>query len=371
MTSVTQTQLTSSTPHFSSSNLRFIYVKNTSDYWEVVKKAFETIETFYGNTTQALQKIADKKRNCELLLDFDRNISLGFIVYKTKNRNFLIKTLFNLHSEQENIANLLLNRIIKLATRSSSRSILCKVSSKDSELLRFFKSRNFTIHKSSNNKSLPNIKTHTLIRKISSQSSNKKTSSKEKKTDSSFHKRKRSSEKNHSSFSHHKLSKKRREDDFEYKKDMNRQDYVILKKHKKDMNQQTRSSSTQRSITSSRINTPLHQMTLRKKYIHQIKSRKKTIEGRINSGVFLRYKKGDTIRFFYQQDPSDDVICEIEAIREYPSFAEMLQKEDYKKCITDAHSLESAIRTYDQIPTYRERAAKSGVIAIQLKVCER
>jgi len=111
-----------------------------------------------------------------------------------------------------------------------------------------------------------------------------------------------------------------------------------------------------------------HELTLRKMYIHQIRNGQKTVEGRIFSGVVLRYQPGDKIRFFYHHDPYDDVRCTIEKIERFGSFREMLEKVGYKKCLAEVYSLSEAVRVYDSIPNYKERADQHGVAAIHLKM---
>ena len=145
-------------------------------------------------------------------------------------------------------------------------------------------------------------------------------------------------------------------------------------------------SSVQRSMTVNpmrNINpnptmTPkIHSATLMRKYILQIRDgvrgvdrvlRKKTIEGRINSGMFLNFKVNDLVRFFYYTDPRDDVVCRITKIVKYSCFREMLSGEGVQNCLADVSNLEDAVRIYDNIPGYREKAARFGVLAIQLEV---
>jgi len=104
--------------------------------------------------------------------------------------------------------------------------------------------------------------------------------------------------------------------------------------------------------------------TLKNPYVGQIRSGAKTIEGRINSGMFRPVKKGDSIRFFNQ---SSDVTCLVSRVSRYPSFKAMLEKEGYKKCLPAARSLEQAVGEYDRIPSYPERARKNGVLALELE----
>lgn len=114
-----------------------------------------------------------------------------------------------------------------------------------------------------------------------------------------------------------------------------------------------------------------HELTLKKKYIHQIRSGDKTIEGRINGGIVLSYRPNDTVRFFYHAVADDDVVCKIVAMRKYKSFPEMLKAEGYRSCLADARSLDESCATYAAIPGYAERAARSGVVAIEVQVVDR
>lgn len=112
------------------------------------------------------------------------------------------------------------------------------------------------------------------------------------------------------------------------------------------------------------------ELTLKKNYIHLIRNRLKTVEGRIATTV-REYKEGDTIRFFYDYDPTDDVVCLITKIETFLSFKEMLKSCGFKKCIPNVVTFEQAVRAYDAIPTYAERAKKSGVAALHLQVIQK
>ena len=114
----------------------------------------------------------------------------------------------------------------------------------------------------------------------------------------------------------------------------------------------------------------LRQLTLRKVYIHQIRNGAKTVEGRINSGMPAKVRVGDTMRFFYMSNASDDVFCRVEGVRSYPSFADMLEHEGHKACVPEQNSFDSACRLYESIPGYKDRAAQHGVLAIRLTVVD-
>lgn len=110
--------------------------------------------------------------------------------------------------------------------------------------------------------------------------------------------------------------------------------------------------------------------TLKPFYLRPIKSGLKTIEGRINNGMFKFVKEGDTIRFFNHED---SVMCTVEKVKKYASFPAMLQAERIQSClpeITDADpkvALERAINIYHSISGYEKRAAQHGVLAIHIK----
>ena len=117
-----------------------------------------------------------------------------------------------------------------------------------------------------------------------------------------------------------------------------------------------------------RRNARHHDVTLMKKYMLMIKDGSKTVEGRINAGLFRGVRQGDTIRFFCKARPNDGVTVRVEEIRPYTSFGDMLRGSGLQACLPDVRSLAEGIKIYDSIPGYKERAAKSGVLALHLKV---
>jgi len=138
------------------------------------------------------------------------------------------------------------------------------------------------------------------------------------------------------------------------KSDKNTKDAIKVKKSNK------KSKSNKRK--------DLHNLTLKKIFIQQIRRGEKTVEGRVSKGAVLKYRKGDKVRFYYYSNASDDVTCQIVNIRRYKTFREMLVNSGFKNCIPEAASLEDAVKAYDQIPNYSANAAKFGVTAIHLSV---
>ncbi len=111
----------------------------------------------------------------------------------------------------------------------------------------------------------------------------------------------------------------------------------------------------------------LYRTNLKQKDIDQIKSGEKTIEVKIECGVFLKYKPGDLVQFSDKKAQADGVLCTIVSIRKYPSFEELFQQEDFKKCLPDAQSLEDAVSVYHAIPGSVKKAVRFGVIAIEFR----
>ncbi len=112
-------------------------------------------------------------------------------------------------------------------------------------------------------------------------------------------------------------------------------------------------------------------VTLKKVYIHQIRNGAKTIEGRVNNGMFTRIQVGSVVRFFYMANAADDVHCRVTKVHRYTSFSEMVRTEGYRACIPDATSEAHAIGQYDAIPNYTAKAAQFGVLAFHLQVVEK
>ena len=105
-------------------------------------------------------------------------------------------------------------------------------------------------------------------------------------------------------------------------------------------------------------------VTLKEPYLSQIQRGEKTVEGRIAAGMFRRISSGNLIRFF---NHNHEVTCRVVSVKQYRSFEEMLKSEGFSRCIPGARSLEEAVRVYDTIPGYTERARQNGVLAIQIE----
>lgn len=112
----------------------------------------------------------------------------------------------------------------------------------------------------------------------------------------------------------------------------------------------------------------MKECTLKPEYIEYIQNGQKTVEGRINSGMFKNFKGGEHVRFFNAADPLNDVVCEITGVATYADFESMLTAEGLKNCLPRALDIPAGVKVYHQIPGYEERAKQHGVVALRLKV---
>lgn len=126
--------------------------------------------------------------------------------------------------------------------------------------------------------------------------------------------------------------------------------------------------SNKETFNNREIQKIIPEINMKRKYLKQIISGEKTIEGRINSGPFRNLHQGDRIKFFNDSGVYISALCEVGEVHKYKGFQEMLEKENYRTMVPDAGSLNEAVNIYNGIPTYPERAKEKGVVALRLKV---
>lgn len=337
--------MTSAISAHSSANLEFVRVhsQSSSGLFPVVRRVFEkNLAPLYGNQERALSQIVKGgDRKCELLMDGKK--AVGLIVYKRDPQNEFerhgivnsleLKTLIVIDPKENSgkgYGSILANRVGEVAREAFAKGVHVTVSDHADGSLPFFQKKGFVPITRWNGKYIKGVDEHLLAIKF------KETVA--------------------------PASSKRKLDDVEFSAPKRAKAEDIQPQRRVDFRQ----APIQAPSRPSRLPVA-HSITLYPKYIEQIRSGGKTIEGRINSGMCLAFKAGDTIRFFHAKSPRD-VTCSIKEVRTYRSFAELLQKEGYQRCLTDVHSLQEAITIYDKIPGYSERAARSGVLAFEIKV---
>ena len=109
-------------------------------------------------------------------------------------------------------------------------------------------------------------------------------------------------------------------------------------------------------------------INLYKKYLEQIKTGQKTVEGRVNTNKYRNIQSNDTIIFFEKDSPTTKAVCKIIKINHYKNFKDMLINEGIENMLPGIKSLDEAINIYNNLPGYKEKVKEYGAIAIQLKL---
>jgi ASC-1-like (ASCH) protein len=109
--------------------------------------------------------------------------------------------------------------------------------------------------------------------------------------------------------------------------------------------------------------------------LSDIKTGRKTVEGRLARGKFLEFKVGDTIRLredFYRDGQlitsiPDRARTEVTKVEKYESFEEMLEDVGFEKVIPRAGSVKVALEECRKFYGVDDEA-KYGVLAIHFKL---
>ncbi len=119
--------------------------------------------------------------------------------------------------------------------------------------------------------------------------------------------------------------------------------------------------------TGARESLPTHieSCTLKREYIEQIRSGAKTVEGRVNTPLFQRYKEGMLVRWY---GSDSEVLTRIVSIKRYPSFEEMLKGVGFKRLLPLVSSESQAASEYHKIPTYSDKVKRFGAVAFEVEV---
>lgn len=99
-------------------------------------------------------------------------------------------------------------------------------------------------------------------------------------------------------------------------------------------------------------------------YFTYVKNGLKTIEGRLHKEEYRLIKEGDLIKVF-NEDETEFFDVQVEAVRRYASFLEMLQSEVLKKVLPNAHSINEGVGIYRKFYS-EDQEKENGVIAIQV-----
>jgi ASC-1-like (ASCH) protein len=103
-------------------------------------------------------------------------------------------------------------------------------------------------------------------------------------------------------------------------------------------------------------------ISLKQPWFDLIKNNKKTVEGRLNKGMFLNLKKGDNITF---TNENEKLNVKISDIRKYKSFMDMIETEGIDKVLPTIKTVEEGANIYNKYYLKTEQD-KFGVLAIEI-----
>lgn len=106
-----------------------------------------------------------------------------------------------------------------------------------------------------------------------------------------------------------------------------------------------------------------HVLPLKQPYFNQIETGLKRYEMRINSGMMLNIKQGDSIKFV---NGNKSCLVYVIAIEKFNSFREALESHMVTKILPGVKSIDEAVDIYNSIPGYQEKAKNNGVLLFKI-----
>lgn len=323
MTTILHTQTTNSSAI--PQEVTFKTVRGYENREQIVRDVFrKSLEPLYGSQESALKKIVNSDGRKARLM-YEGGQPSGILVYKTNlsdefsdlgvSNSLEVKTLFLIDAEKNSgkgLGSALLKKVISVAKEKNADSIHLTVSEKKPESLAFFSKKEFKVIKEFDSLYLDGVK------------------------------------------------------EFLLKLDLKKEPKKIVQKRKREQEEPVSVKKQTRPKIEKPVNRTFYQsVTLKHPYVDQIKSGEKTVEGRINSGMFAKVRPGEGIKFF---NHISEVYCTIDNVSKYRSFEEMLREEGVQNCLPGVKSLRDGVSIYDRIKGYSDRAKKSGVVALKLHV---
>ena len=111
-----------------------------------------------------------------------------------------------------------------------------------------------------------------------------------------------------------------------------------------------------------------YNITVKEPWFTLIKMKLKSVEGRLNKGLFSKFKKDDIVNWVKITNNKKHIVkTKIVSVNKYNSFKEMLQKETLKRTLPGIPTVNCGVEVYRQY--FSENFEKKyGVVAIQLEV---
>ena len=110
----------------------------------------------------------------------------------------------------------------------------------------------------------------------------------------------------------------------------------------------------------------MYEISVQEPYFSYIKNKRKTIEGRLNTGKFSLFKKGDILKII---NGNEHIIVKIRKLKTYSSFKEYLSLEGLKRTLPNIYTIKDGVNIYRRFYS-RDDENKYGVLAIYLKKIE-
>jgi len=107
----------------------------------------------------------------------------------------------------------------------------------------------------------------------------------------------------------------------------------------------------------------MHEISVQEPYFSYIKNKRKTIEGRLNTGKFSSFKKGELLKII---NDNEYVTVKIRKLKKYSSFVEYLSLEGLMRTLPNIYTIKDGVNIYRQFYS-RENEKKYGVLAIYMK----
>jgi ASC-1-like (ASCH) protein len=107
------------------------------------------------------------------------------------------------------------------------------------------------------------------------------------------------------------------------------------------------------------MNEPVLDLECETPFFEQIKNGKKKIEGRLGKAKYLNLQPNDCIRF------NNSLCTKVQAVRHYPSFVAMLQKEGIEHVLPGIRTVREGANIYKRFYTADEEKTY-GAVAIEV-----
>jgi ASC-1-like (ASCH) protein len=292
-------------------------IKSGSSYAPAIKKEIDKVITpLYGDQEKMWQKVMDKNsdRICYAAMTEDGTQLLGVLIFKSAPSNEYkdslnisesveIKTLFVIDRElngRHGVGSKMLEKAIRYADQISAAAVHVTVSDNAQSSLSFFQKKGFRIVSSVKDKYIKGVNENILTYQL--QQTSRSSGTKRGRTD--------------------------------------------------DLPQS--SSSSGRTFD----------MFIKEPYLSMIRSGRKTVEGRINSGQMARIQVGDILEF--KNHNSEPLLMKVVGNTTYQTFHDMLTAEGVSKCLPNYTNLDAAVSLYRSLPGFREKEIKFGVVAFRI-----